>query len=91
MKRTLTLGLMIFFVGLLMTACGSDSSSPAPTPATPTNTSDTTNGTPVTGTVLPQPTEINQIAGNCSSNCTTYTGRIDIQDADAFAALAAAA
>lgn len=29
MKRTLTLGLLVFFVGVLMTACGSKSSSPA--------------------------------------------------------------
>lgn len=84
MKKTITLGLLVFFVGLLMTACGSDSSS-SPTAAAPTNTNTDNSNTPVvTGLPTPNGTSVT----SCSSTCgQTQTVTLVITHSQAFAAL----
>lgn len=79
MKRTFTLGLMVFFLGLFITACGSKKSS---SPAT-TNTTNTTNNNSGFTSIdtLPNGTT------DCTNGCTRQRTLV-IADQDAFAYMA---
>lgn len=78
-KRKLTIGLLVFFVGVLMTACGSDSSSsPAATDKTGTTTTPTT--------TVPTPTTTG--TATCATNCgQQYQVTLNVVNKEAFALL----
>lgn len=71
MKRKLTLGLMVFFVGILITACGSKKGS-----------SNNVNATPVGGGIT---TPV--VPAGCTTNCnTTQFGTLQISNPQLFEA-----
>lgn len=79
LKRTVTLGILVFFVGILMTACGSDSS-PAAAPAGDTTTNTTNNNN------LPFPTATG--TATCATECgQTFQVRLQVTDQEAFSQL----
>ncbi|MCB0377385.1 MAG: hypothetical protein KDD33_02745 [Bdellovibrionales bacterium] len=82
MKRTITLGLMVFFVGLLMTACGSKKSS-APANTTPSNTTTDVSSDP---SVLPFPTSTSVVANCTNSSGCTKTGAFTVSNQQLFVA-----
>ena len=70
MKRKLTLGLLVFFLGVFITACGSEKSTPNISAA---NTKDD-NG-------AKQYVDSSKSGGNCAPNCSqTYSGQFVISD-----------
>lgn len=74
MKRTFTLGLLVFFLGVMITACGSKKSSAPATSNTNTNTTNNYNN-------------YSQVPSDCSGQCSKdYSGTFTISNIDLYAA-----